>query len=200
MIKITCKPTASTYSSIITKSFNSANTNASEEVELGWKLLNEMVVTRRLPKCSVYISWINLCMKNVDGLKMLENMLQFIGRHNLLISSQVVNKLTLIYTKLGYTCSQSKVNRRGKCSACASHMDSVEISDEEFTELATKFLDKALIKKDVYLKSSPTELARFKEFVDKTIPYDCVIDGLNVAFSAGASKSSGSGAKIVNIL
>ena len=199
MVKITCKPSASTYSAIITKSF-SASTNSSEELELGWKLLNEMVEARRLPKCSVFISWINQCIKNVDGLKMLENMLYFIGRHNLLISKQVVDKLTSVFAKLGFTCSQSKVNRRGKCSACASHMDSVEISDEEFTELAKKFLDKALIKKDVYLKSSPDEVARFQEFVDKTIPYDCVIDGLNVAFSAGSSKSSGSGAKIVNSL
>lgn len=200
MIKITCNPTASSYSAIISKSFSIADTNSTEEVDLGWRLLNEMVIARKLPKCSVYISWINLCTKKVDGIKMLENMLDFIGRHNLIISIEVVNKLTTIFNRLGYTCNQSKVNRRGKCSACSSYLDSVEISDLEFKTLATNFMDKALIKKDAYLKSSPDEVSRFQEFVDKTVPYDCVIDGLNVAFSAGSPKNTGTGAKIVSFL
>lgn len=53
------------------------------------------------------------------------------------------------------------------------------------------------MRKNVYVKSNPEELERFKNFVEDTVPYDCVIDGLNVAYSMGNQKSPAVYARIV---
>jgi ribonuclease P protein 3 len=52
----------------------------------------------------------------------------------------------------------------------------------------------------VYIKTNPEELERFKKFVEKTAPYDCVIDGLNVAYSMGTNKSPGVYARILTMV
>lgn len=58
-------------------------------------------------------------------------------------------------------------------------------------------MEKALIRKNVFLKTNPDELKRFQKFIDNTRPYDCVIDGLNVAYSKGSKiKSAATPAKL----
>lgn len=47
------------------------------------------------------------------------------------------------------------------------------------------FLKNAVIGRDVFLKSNPEELNRFKEFIKGMDTFDVVVDGLNVAYSAG---------------
>lgn len=47
------------------------------------------------------------------------------------------------------------------------------------------FLEKIIIGKDVFLKSTPHELNHFKEFINKMDKFDVILDGLNVAYTAG---------------
>lgn len=77
-------------------------------------------------------------------------------------------------------------------------MRSVYLTNKEFKELSSVFLEKVLLCSDTFLKSTPTEVAKFQQFLDKCQPFDCVIDGLNVAFSAGVRKSPDAYAKLVS--
>uniref|UniRef100_A0A1B0FKU0 PRORP domain-containing protein n=1 Tax=Glossina morsitans morsitans TaxID=37546 RepID=A0A1B0FKU0_GLOMM len=53
---------------------------------------------------------------------------------------------------------------------------------------------------DVFQKSSPTEVNDFLNFVDRTGPYDCVIDGLNVAYSKGKKKPQSLADMLVSVV
>jgi len=43
-------------------------------------------------------------------------------------------------------------------------------------------MDDVIIGSDIYHKTNPKELQNFKKFVEKTKPYDIVIDSLNIIY------------------
>lgn len=43
-------------------------------------------------------------------------------------------------------------------------------------------MNKVIIGSDIYRKTNPRELERFKKFIEDTKPYDIVIDGLNTSY------------------
>lgn len=86
----------------------------------------------------------------------------------------------------------------GQCSGCRTQMRSVYLSNKEFKQLSSVFLEKVLLRSDTFLKSTPTEVAKFENFLLKYQPFDCVIDGLNVAFSTGFKKTPEARCKLVN--
>lgn len=64
-------------------------------------------------------------------------------------------------------------------------MDCLKLSDEEFQLLQSTIKDKLIVGSDLFLKTSPEELKKFLSFVERTAPYDIVIDALNVSYSVG---------------
>ncbi|CAO1405542.1 unnamed protein product [Diamesa serratosioi] len=180
MIKITSSPNSTTYSVIITKAFSSG----CEDV--GWKLMNEMMKNLKEPRSDVYLAWF----KNYTKVDELEKMLMFISDNGFLISDEVIEELSKIFRSLKYNCKITKVKKSGYCISCSQHLSRIELNEAEFKKLSKTFLDNVLIKNDVYLRSNPEEVQRFQSFVDRTLPYDCVIDGLNVAFSHGVKNSA----------
>lgn len=43
-------------------------------------------------------------------------------------------------------------------------------------------MNRIIIGSDIYRKTNPQELQRFKKFIENTKPYDIVIDGLNISY------------------
>lgn len=66
-------------------------------------------------------------------------------------------------------------------------MSKITFSEKEFQELAKSVMDKIIIGSDIYRKSNPEELLKFKKFIEDTKPYDVVIDGLNLTYVQGKS-------------
>lgn len=50
-------------------------------------------------------------------------------------------------------------------------------------------MNRVIIGSDIYHKTNPNELNRFKTFIEKTKPYDIVIDGLNLIYIQKNDKS-----------
>lgn len=73
----------------------------------------------------------------------------------------------------------------GQCLHCKDTLDRLLLSDKEFIQLQQNIKEKLLVGSDLFLKSSPDELKKFSNFVERTAPYDVVIDSLNVAYAVG---------------
>lgn len=188
-IKLTSTPTSSTYSAIIVSAFKN------DEMNVGLKFLEEMIQLEKIPKCEVFIAWLD---HNIRNKKPIDDILIFIGENEILISRKVAHHFKTILTSQNIKCDMGSVYKtQGVCSSCKKPLENISISKEEFDNLCSSFLQKVLIRENVFLKSTPEELIKFEKFVEKTAPYDCVIDGLNVAFSNGVKKSPIAPAKLL---
>lgn len=59
----------------------------------------------------------------------------------------------------------------------------------DFSLSQEAFKSDVLIGSDVFLKSSPTEIHRFFEFVERHTPFSVVIDGLNLMYQHSTNKN-----------
>lgn len=99
-IKVTAKPTASAYSCIAARAFQQ------KELELGWRILNECVAAEKIPKCEVFLSYIDWCgNQNDQATEHLIKMLQFIELHEIIVSRKVIDRLRATYETFGYVCA-----------------------------------------------------------------------------------------------
>ncbi|XP_034107293.1 mitochondrial ribonuclease P catalytic subunit [Drosophila albomicans] len=185
MMKVTSTPTVSAYSAVAAKAFTCS------QPELAWRLLEEMLEQRKLPKCEVYVAQLESSARDVAGFALqVDRLLHFLGKHNILITDKVAQQLLNLAQQMPQQLqvTSTHLERLGKCAACQQHLEHVAISEAEFASLRDAFLDKVLIRNDIFQKSTPAEVERFKRYVEQTAPYDCVIDGLNVAYSTGNKK------------
>lgn len=187
-IRIFSAPKAATYSCIISKALDEDN------LEVAWSLLNQMISEQLAPRTQVYIKYFK---KFKDNIVETEKMLRTIGENDLLLPEKVIEDLQGLFNK--QDCQVVAIKRNGQCPSCSNKLPGNQFNDNEFAKLSKIFLDDVMIRKDVFLKTNPDELKKFKDFVEKTAPYDCVIDGLNVAFSHGPQQSPQMFAKNVRI-
>ncbi|GFS24787.1 mitochondrial ribonuclease P protein 3 [Elysia marginata] len=59
-------------------------------------------------------------------------------------------------------------------------MERIGITQDEFEAIQKAFLDQVIVASNIFYKSTPDEVENFVKFVERTGPYDVVIDGLNV--------------------
>ena len=174
----------STGSSPSSTSFNCiiAKAVAEEKLEIAWDILKKMNERNMVPRASVFI---DLFKKLRNDTSSTEQLLNVIKENSLMFPEESINNFQKVF---GDKCRIMNINRSGKCKSCNNELDSIQLNADEFDKLSSTFLDDVLIRKDVFLKSSPEEVSRFKKFVEKTVPYGCVIDGLNVAYSHGTQQ------------
>lgn len=116
----------------------------------------------------------------------LADLFEFSASNGLEFEERIANKI------LEITNSRSKltfVTKNGICKTCDKKLESLNLSTPEFVELQRAFLDKVIVGRDIFRKSTPDELDKFKRFVEAMPKFDVVVDGLNVTYSAGVKQS-----------
>ncbi|KAM7349712.1 mitochondrial ribonuclease P catalytic subunit [Cochliomyia hominivorax] len=197
MMKISANtPSLPAYTEIIIKAF------ATNDLTLGWHLMQQMLEQRKQPKCKIFLTLLNTIVKNHlnEFAQEIEILFKFLETYDIVITQRVVealNDVALKYPDLLHI-KNSSLKRFGKCSNCGLHMQNVTLSNEDFQKLQDSFLEKVLIRNDVFLKSTPEEVKKFSDYIERTGPYDCVIDGLNVAYSMGSKKPTQALANLVS--
>lgn len=83
--------------------------------------------------------------------------------------------------KQKWTATWSAATPKGVCRCCGSELESIQLSAEEYQELKDRVMTDIIQGRDVFNKTTPEELERFKAFVKRKPTFDVVIDGLNVA-------------------
>ncbi|KAL5281552.1 KIAA0391 family protein [Megaselia abdita] len=182
--RLSAVPSTGSYCALASKAFEDEST-----FSIAWKILEEIVEERKEPKCEVFTSFLNTIKRTENFKKHLEQMFDFIGKNELQVSRQVILKLRDILTEREIKNFVTKISEKGHCDICQTKLSHLQLMDREFNELQKHFLQSVLIRDDVFQKSSPDEVNLFLKIINKSQPYDCVIDGLNVVYSSGTNKN-----------
>ncbi|XP_067634905.1 mitochondrial ribonuclease P catalytic subunit isoform X2 [Eurosta solidaginis] len=184
MMKLTSTPSLTAYTELTIKAFSKLG-----DFKIGWRLLEQSVAQRKEPKCDAYIAYLkNIANEPANFESNFEMFLTFLEQNELIITEKVTQFITDNFTTSLSHAKSTQIDDQWKCANCGLHMRRIDISAGEYAKLSNSFLNKVLIRSDVFQKSTPEEVERFNRFITQTAPYDCVIDGLNVAYSAGVKK------------
>uniref|UniRef100_A0A182MUU2 ribonuclease P n=1 Tax=Anopheles culicifacies TaxID=139723 RepID=A0A182MUU2_9DIPT len=185
MIKITGTPDSSSYNCIATKAFQTGDET------MGWQMLQEMCENKRIPNDDSFLAWLEYSRRQAGQCfsTNLERMLQFTNDNAVFLSKRIGNELLQLPKELGVSVAVTRITDNGKCSHCKGNLSSIVVSTDMFQRMKDTFLEAVLINKEIFNRTTPEELNRFQTFLKKTLPYDVVIDGLNVAFSSGNQKN-----------
>lgn len=182
--KLTGRPSRNVYSAMITASFRNSDATQAR------KFVEEIIESRQNLTMASYSQWLGWCINHAEPRKEFENLFECLEKNELLLSRKIAEELQASVTnKLG-VARETHISTNGNCSTCRKVLSRNSLSDTEFNMLKDEFLNRVLIRSDIYLKTNPAELQRFKSFLETNGPYDCVVDGLNVAYSAGVKNSN----------
>lgn len=188
-ICVTSKVNTTVYDSLISRAF------IEDKLDIAFDLLHEMVNNQLAPKSSVFLKFF----KRERSLEETEKIMNFISDSRLMLSEDIMEDFRKIFNSNQSPCNVTRISRVGKCSSCSNVLPSAQLNDKEFAKLSKNFLSDVMVRRDVFLKSNPDEMKRFEKFVEKSLPFDCVIDGLNSAFSHGPNQTIELKAKNVRI-
>uniref|UniRef100_A0A1B6ES66 Mitochondrial ribonuclease P catalytic subunit n=1 Tax=Cuerna arida TaxID=1464854 RepID=A0A1B6ES66_9HEMI len=183
-IKLFYSPTQYVYSVVIKTAFKH------RDLDLGWSLIEEMYLNGLYVPDEVFIFWLERGDKNKN--EVLIKLLDFLKKFNIMPSLSVSKVLKETFENLGGFRKGTfvQISKRGECRNCHAKLDQASVSPEDYNQLKEAFLNPVLIGKDIFQKTKPEEFNEFLTFLEKTAPYDIVLDGLNIALKVPRSRRS----------
>lgn len=177
MLRITTHPGATVYSAIIAAAFRN------QKSDIAWKMLLEMMLHRLRPQNIVYTSHLQYCeLEKTKINDRMEEMFKFWAEHSIMPHNNIINAYVNTVSKYGWSVASTTISTMGNCSHCSHSLSEITFSDKNFQDLAETVMNRVIIGSDIYCKTNPRELQRFKKFIEDTKPYDIVIDGLNISY------------------
>ncbi|XP_060533331.1 mitochondrial ribonuclease P catalytic subunit isoform X2 [Cylas formicarius] len=149
------------------------------------KLLEELLAQDKTPYSIVYEAYLNNVrrLRKRENIKLkLEQLFEFLRENEIICGQDIVPNILEL---CGANGTKTTVNYRGVCDHCKNKLEELILSDEEFHALREALVKKVIIGKDLFLKTNPAELEKFKNFIQNMGKFDVVLDGLNIAYSAG---------------
>ncbi|CAH0726933.1 unnamed protein product, partial [Brenthis ino] len=153
-------------------------------------IIDRSVNNRRPLQDYAYNEWIKYILRKYKDKKFLAKYLNEICFHIsdncAIVSAVTAQRLKESFEILNWHAKFAAVQKHsGECTGCNKALDCLKLTEEEFSILQNNVKEKLIVGSDLLLKSSPEELKRFLDFMEKTAPYDIVLDALNIAFTVG---------------
>ncbi|XP_021195270.3 mitochondrial ribonuclease P catalytic subunit [Helicoverpa armigera] len=198
-IHLTTTPTHSAYSTLIATLFGLNKKKKALE------LVEESLKHKRPLLDIAYEAWMDYILRKYKDKKViakhLEELFSHVATNCTVIPMNTANKLKELYSSMQWNAKFTKIRKLdGQCQCCKDTLDCLPLSEEEFNLLQKNVKEKLIVGSDLFLKTSPEELKRFLDFVDKTAPYDIVLDGLNIAYAVGAGTQTDKAKFLIDVV
>ncbi|KAG5326927.1 MRPP3 ribonuclease, partial [Acromyrmex heyeri] len=169
MVKITSSPGTTIYSALASAAFRNG------KPDIAWKALTDIVLRKLIPNKYVYLSHLQYC--QLEDAKFfnnrIEEMFHFWIKHSMIPYDKIIRTYANTAIKYGWSTDRITISKKtGNCKHCGYFLSKITFSEDEFQELAKFVMDRVIIGSDIYNKTNPKELLKFKEFIENTKPFD----------------------------
>ncbi|XP_067390149.1 mitochondrial ribonuclease P catalytic subunit isoform X2 [Emydura macquarii macquarii] len=160
-----------------------------QEINLALELYHEMLAKDLIPKLDTLQVFFDIgkCLKDDQLKSELLGILLYLRENQQYPGEALMQSIKLWFESIPgekWEGHLTTITNRGKCSVCNQNLETIHLSQEEYNTLKEKIIKDVIQGNDIFRKTSPQELEKFKNFVEKRRPYDIVIDGLNIGGTA----------------
>lgn len=161
-----------------------------EDMILAWEILHKWIGTYDTVDDKIIHAFLEVALKvqNINGFesdRLIEKVFQYMQVRDIIISIDVA-KLIEQYFKshhVRWSVRYTKLSRHAVCDNCEKQLQLFTLKNNDFNDLCQAFLERAVMKSDLYINTTSKEFDRYMDFIEMHKPFHIVLDGLNAAYS-----------------
>ncbi|KAM6205174.1 mitochondrial ribonuclease P catalytic subunit isoform 1-T4 [Sarcoramphus papa] len=157
-----------------------------QEMNLAFELYHEMLAKDLVPTLDVLQAFFDFSrgMKGAELQKELFGILLYLRENQIHPHKTFVRSIKLWFESIpggNWRGHLTSIKDSGQCPVCNHQLEDSDLSEEEYNNLRERIIKDVIHGTDTFRKTSPQEFEAFQTFVENRLPFDIVIDGLNVS-------------------
>ncbi|XP_052638577.1 mitochondrial ribonuclease P catalytic subunit isoform X2 [Harpia harpyja] len=157
-----------------------------QEMNLAFELYHEMLAKDLIPTLDVLQAFFDFSrgMKGAELQKELFGILLYLRENQIYPHKTFMRSIKLWFESIpggNWTGHLTNIKDSGQCPVCNHQLEDSDLTEEEYNNLRERIIRDVIHGTDTFRKTSPQEFEAFQTFVENRLPFDIVIDGLNVS-------------------
>ncbi|XP_068802540.1 mitochondrial ribonuclease P catalytic subunit isoform X2 [Struthio camelus] len=157
-----------------------------QEMNLACELYHEMLAKDLVPTLDVLQAFFDFSrgMKDAELQKELFGILLYLRENQIYPHRTFMRSIKLWFESIpgeNWRGHLTTIKDRGQCPVCDHQLEDSDLTEEEYNNLRERIITDVIHGSDTFRKTSPQEFEAFQTFVENRLPFDIVIDGLNVS-------------------
>ncbi|XP_054684234.1 mitochondrial ribonuclease P catalytic subunit isoform X2 [Grus americana] len=157
-----------------------------QEMNLAFELYHEMLTKDLVPTLDVLQAFFDFSrgMKGAKLQKELFGVLLYLRDNQIYPHKMFMRSIKLWFESIpggNWRGQLTNIKDSGQCPVCNHQLEDSDLTEEEYDNLRERIIRDVIHGTDMFRKTSPQEFEAFQTFVENRLPFDIVIDGLNVS-------------------
>ncbi|XP_068254685.1 mitochondrial ribonuclease P catalytic subunit [Nyctibius grandis] len=157
-----------------------------QEMNLAFELYREMLAKDLVPTLDVLQAFFDFSrdMKGAELQKELFGILLYLRENQMYPHKTFMWSIKLWFESIpggNWRGHLTNIKDSGQCPVCNHQLEDSDLTEEEYNNLRERIIRDVIHGTDTFRKTSPQEFEAFQKFVENRLPFDIVIDGLNVS-------------------
>ncbi|NXI46770.1 MRPP3 ribonuclease, partial [Galbula dea] len=157
-----------------------------QEINLAFELYHEMLNKDLVPTLDVLHALFDFSrgMKGAELQKELFGILLYLRENQIYPHKRFMQSIKLWFESIpggNWRGHLTSIKDSGQCPVCNYQLEDSDLTEEEYNHLRERIIKDVIHGTDTFRKTSPQEFEAFQAFVENRLPFDIVIDGLNVS-------------------
>uniref|UniRef100_A0A8C3JH43 Mitochondrial ribonuclease P catalytic subunit n=1 Tax=Calidris pygmaea TaxID=425635 RepID=A0A8C3JH43_9CHAR len=157
-----------------------------QEMNLAFELYHEMLAKDLVPTLDILQAFFDFSrgMKGAELQKELFGILLYLRENQIYPHKTFMRSIKLWFESIpggNWRGHLTNIKDSGQCPVCNHQLEDSDLTEEEYNNLRERIIRDVIHGTDTFRKTSPQEFEAFQTFVENRLPFDIVIDGLNVS-------------------